>query len=75
VANYKGDIEFDEDFIAVNGGLPIPDAELKPKQIGTMELWTWVEEHKREVPVVRLENGMTLVPRREVDALRNRYPH
>ncbi|MGH9582130.1 MAG: hypothetical protein ACRD4O_04250 [Bryobacteraceae bacterium] len=75
MANYKGRIEFDEDFVPVTGSAPIPDAELKAKQIGTMELWTWVEEQKREVPIVRLENGAVLVPQRDIDVLRSRYSH
>jgi hypothetical protein len=48
---------------------------LKPKQIGTMDLWTWIQQDKREVPVVRLENGTVLVPTRDVDVLRSRYSH
>jgi hypothetical protein len=75
VADYKGRIEFDEEFAPVTGGGPLADTELKPKQTGTMELWTWVEEHKRQVPVVRLENGTVLVPQRDVEFLRSRYSH
>lgn len=75
VADYKGQVEFEEDFVSVTASGSIPDAELKLKQIGTMELWTWVEEHKREVPVIRLQNGTVLVPKRDVDALRIRYTH
>lgn len=75
VANFKGHVEFEEDFVPVNGGGPLPDAELNPKHIGTMELWTWVDEHKREVPIVRLKNGTILVPERDLAALRSRYAH
>lgn len=75
VANYKGHAEFDEDFASVADGPVIPDSELQLKQVGTMELWTWVEGHKREVPVIRLQNGTVLVPTRDAAALRNRYAH
>lgn len=46
---------------------------LRPQPVGTMELWTWVERDKRDVPVVRLENAAILVPARDLGVLRRRY--
>jgi hypothetical protein len=47
VTDYKGNAQFDEDFLPVNGHAPIAHEHLHLKQIGTLELWTWIEEDKR----------------------------
>jgi len=73
VADYKGSVQFEEDFLPVAGVAPVPSELLRPQPVGTMELWTWVEKDKRDVPVVRLENGTILVPARDLEVLRGRY--
>jgi hypothetical protein len=72
VADYKGNIQFDEDFLPIAGSSPIPSELLHLRQTGTMDLWTWVEKDSREVPIVRLENGVVLVPARDIEVLRKR---
>jgi len=73
VTDHGGRVEFDEDFVPVVGSGPVKEELLRLRSIGTMELWTWVEEDSRDVPVVRLVDGTILVPARDAEALRGRY--
>jgi hypothetical protein len=75
VTDYKGNTQFDEAYVAVSGRGPVSNDRLHVKPITTMELWTWVKKDHRDVPIVRLEDGTILVPARDIDDLRARYPH
>ena len=72
VTDYQGNVQFDEQFLPANGAAPVALERLHLKQIGTVELWTWVEEDKRNVPIVPLGDGTILVPARDVGVLRGR---
>jgi hypothetical protein len=75
VADYRGNIQFDEESVPLAGSPPVADTNLRLKRVGTMKLWTWVETERRQVPVVRLENGTVLVPTRDARVLQSRFAH
>jgi hypothetical protein len=62
VTDYNGAPEYEGQFLPFSGIGPVSEGRLHLRSRNTMELWAWLDNGNKSVPVVHLDDGTVLLP-------------
>jgi hypothetical protein len=70
VTQANGTVEYEGLFSPLSGTGPVPEGRLRFSAKDSGELWVWLNQDSKNVPVVRLQDGTVLLPVNGYDELK-----